>query len=130
MRLALVSAVAFGVSLSLAGGASAAPAQSRDGTWSVRMVTEAGSCDSSYSYSVAVTNGQVRHLQAAGEAPTTINGQIGADGGVNLDIRRSIAQASANGRLSDKSGSGTWRLSMLGCQGRWTAMKRSQTASN
>lgn len=129
MRLALLSAVAFGFSVSLLGGASAAPA-SRDGTWSVRMVTEAGSCDASYSYSVAVTNGQVRHLQAAGEAPTVVNGQIGPDGDVNLAIRRSIAQASANGRLSEKAGSGTWRLNMLGCQGRWTALKRSQTASN
>ncbi len=94
------------------------------------MVTEAGSCDASYSYSVAVTNGQVRHLAASGDAPTVINGQIGTDGGVNLDIRRSIAQASANGRLSEKSGSGTWRLALLGCQGRWTAMKRTQTAAN
>ncbi len=93
------------------------------------MTTDAGSCDSSYTYSVAVTNGQVRHLSADGPA-TTVNGQIGADGNVALDIRRSIAQADATGRLNAKSGSGTWRLAMLGCQGRWTAMKRTQTVSN
>jgi hypothetical protein len=128
MRLALLSAVAFGLGFSLVGVASAGPAH--DGTWSVRMTTEAGSCDASYSYSVAVTNGQVRHLQAAGDAATMVNGEIGPDGNVNLAIRRSIAQASANGRLSEKSGSGTWRLNMLGCQGRWTALKRTQTVSN
>jgi hypothetical protein len=126
MRPALLSAVAFGLSLI---GASSALAQPHDGTWSVRLVTDAGSCDASYNYSVAVTNGQVRQLHAGG-APTTVNGQIGPDGNVNLAIRRSIAQASANGRLNGKSGSGTWRLAMLGCQGRWTALKHSQTASN
>ncbi len=127
MRPVLLSAIAFGLSLVAASSASAQP---HDGTWSVRMVTDAGSCDPSYSYSVAVTNGQFRQLQAAGDAPTTVNGQIGPDGNVALDIRRSIAQASAYGRLGGKSGSGTWRLNMLGCQGRWTALKRSQTASN
>jgi hypothetical protein len=128
MRPALLSAVAFGLSLA---AASPASAQSlHDGTWSVRMVTDSGSCDASYSYSVAVTNGQVRPIRTADAASTVVNGQIGPDGDVALDIRRSIAQASAQGRVKGKSGSGTWRLNMLGCQGRWTALKHSQTASN
>jgi hypothetical protein len=69
-------------------------------------------------------------LQSPGDSPTTVSGRIGADGDVNLDIRRSIAQVDALGRLSEKSGSGTWRLGMLGCTGRWTAQKRMQTVQN
>ena len=102
MRPALLSAVAFGLGFSLVGGASAAPAR-HDGTWSVRMITEAGSCDASYSYSVAITNGQVRYLQAPGDAATMVNGEIGPDGSVNLAIRRSIAKVDAPTAASAKS---------------------------
>ena len=126
MRTCLRLAIALGLGLS-AFGALAGPAQSgRDGFWSVQLVTDSGSCDPSYSASVAIENGSVRPLQSSG---ATVSGQVGPNGDVNLDIRKSIAQAAASGRLSEKSGSGTWRLSMLGCQGRWTASKRTQTAS-
>ena len=119
------SAVALSLGLTLIGGAMAAPAARHDGTWSVQMVTDSGLCDSSYSYSIAIENGNVRYLLAPGDSPTTVSGRIGPDGSVDLDIRRSIAKVDASGRLSASSGSGTWRLGMLGCSGRWTAQKRS-----
>ena len=100
-------------------GSTAFAAPSRDGLWSVQFVTESGSCAASYNSSVAIENGSVRPL----EAGMSVSGQVAPNGQVSLLIRRSIAQADATGRLSAKSGSGTWRLALLGCQGRWTAAK-------
>lgn len=124
------TAVAFGLGITLIGSALAAPAAKHDGTWSVQMVTDSGMCDRTYSYSIAVENGNVRYLLAPGDSPTTVSGQIGQDGAVDLDIRRSIAKVDANGRLNGKSGSGTWQLAMLGCSGRWTAQKRTATTQS
>lgn len=118
------SAMALGLGMTLIGSAWAAPAARHDGTWSVIMVTDSGVCDASYNYSIAIENGNVRYLQAPGDSPTTVSGRIGPDGNVALDIRRSIAKVDAEGRLNGKSGSGTWRLGMLGCEGRWNAQKR------
>ena len=118
------TAMALGLGVTLIGSAWAAPAARHDGTWSVSMVTVSGLCDASYNYSIAIENGNVRYLQAPGDSPTTVSGRISPDGNVDLDIRRSIAKVDAEGRLNGKSGSGTWRLGMLGCEGRWNAQKR------
>jgi hypothetical protein len=125
MILAKRTAVALGLSMTVIGAAIAAPAAKHDGTWSVQMVTDSGICDASYNYSITIDNGNVRYIPAPGDSPTTVSGQIAPNGAVDLDIRRSIAKVDANGRLSGKSGSGTWQLGMLGCSGRWTAQKRS-----
>lgn len=122
--------LALGLGLALAGGAAAATSDGNDGTWSVRMVTDSGLCESSYNYSIAIENGSVRYLLQPGDSPTTVSGRIGPDGAVDLDIRRSIAKVDAFGRLNGKSGSGTWKLSMLGCSGRWTAQKRTTVVQN
>lgn len=108
----------------------AADGTPHDGTWSVRMVTDQGLCDASYSYAIAVDDGGVRYIPKAGDGPATVSGRIGADGAVALDIRRSLARVDASGRLAGGSGAGTWRLAMLGCSGRWTAQKRTTTVSN
>ena len=127
MHSSLRLAIALALGLS-SFGAVAGPAQNgRDGLWSVQLVTDSGSCDPSYTASVSIENGSVRPLQGNG---ATVSGQVGPNGDVNLDIRKSIAQAAASGRKNEKSGTGTWRLAMRGCQGRWTASKRTQTASN
>ena len=127
MNVAKQSAMALGLGLVLTGGAWAAPTSPHNGTWSVQMVTDSGLCDRSYSYSIAIEDGNVRYLLAPGDSPTTVSGRVAADGTVDLDIRRSIAKVDASGRLNGKSGSGTWQLGMLGCSGRWTAQKRSAT---
>lgn len=130
MTFAKRSAMALGLGLAFVGSALAVPVARHDGTWSVQMVTDSGICDRSYNYSIAIENGNVRYLLAPGDSPTTVSGQVGADGSVDLDIRRSIAKVDANGRLNAKSGSGTWQLAMLGCSGRWTAQKRSNLHRN
>jgi len=111
---------ALGVAVGTMVGAPAlAKEASIDGTWNVRLVTEAGTCDSVYSQTVAIQNGQVRPL--SGDA--TISGGIGRDGSVALTISQSMAQASATGRINAQRGSGGWKLAMLGCSGHWTATR-------
>jgi hypothetical protein len=120
MQKLFASLFALGASVALIGSASAAPSQaSFDGTWNVRLVTEAGQCDESYSYTIAIADGQVRPVGAA----ASVSGGVSGDGSVTLGVQRSIARAEGSGRLRAKSGSGTWRLSMLGCTGRWTARR-------
>lgn len=114
-------ALSAGVGIAVTPVASLAKPASFDGRWNVRLVTEEGTCDSSYSQTVAIENGQVRAL--SGSEATAISGGVGGDGNVALTIRRSIAQADAHGRLNARSGAGSWRLAMLGCSGRWTASR-------
>lgn len=113
--------------------AAAAPASAgRDGyngTWRVQMVTDSGICDRTYSYTLAIRDGGVRYVPAPDDSPTTVNGTVGPDGKVALTFQRSVATANAAGKLQGSAGSGTWRLGMLGCSGRWTAVRRTATAS-
>ncbi|MEJ1160031.1 hypothetical protein [Prosthecomicrobium sp. N25] len=99
-----------------------------DGTWNVRLVTEQGSCDASYDATIAIRDGQVIPISAGNDTPTSVSGGVERDGSVALDIRRSIAKADASGRLKAGSGAGVWRLSMLGCTGKWTARKQTAEA--
>jgi hypothetical protein len=126
MTKRLVAALCLGFAFT--GGALAGASQNHDGTWSVRLVTDSGSCDSSYNYAITIENGAVHYQPKPGEAPTTVSGQIRPDGIVALGFYRSIAKADAYGRLNGRSGAGTWQLAMLGCSGRWTAQKRTRTA--
>lgn len=126
MKKAIVTALVLGSGVALVGNAGPASAKPApyDGTWSVRFVTEAGACDSSYDYTVAIQSGSVRPI--GGNVPANISGGVARDGRVALDIRHSLATADASGRLQAKagSGSGTWRVAALGCTGRWMAQRR------
>ena len=130
MQKPFVAALAFGAAVTLVSNVLAASTKraSFGGTWSARLVTEAGSCDASYSYTIVIQNGQVRPVAGVGDAPTSISGGVGSDGSVMLGVRRSFAQADASGRLKAGSGSGIWSLSVLGCTGRWTAQRRTTQA--
>jgi hypothetical protein len=129
MKSGFLAALGLAVGVAITGTAALAGPK-HDGTWSVQMVTDSGVCDRTYSYSIAIQDGSVRYLQGPGDSPTTVSGQVGPGGSVDLDIRRSVAKVDALGQLNEKSGSGTWRLGMLGCSGRWTAQKRMQTVQN
>jgi hypothetical protein len=124
MRLLICSIAAAGL---IAGGsvAMAAPgsADSHDGRWSVRLVTQSGGCDPSYRYTVTIDDGRVSYAPQAGEAPAAVSGQVAPGGAVSLGIRKGLAQASAAGRLRGKIGAGTWEVGLLGCTGRWTAQR-------
>lgn len=97
-----------------------------DGNWTVQLVTESGAlCESSYSYTLTVQDGQIRPVAKAGSNGTTVTGRVGADGSVGLNVATSSANGSASGRLQARGGSGTWKVASF-CSGRWTA-RRSTT---
>ncbi|MGE3146171.1 MAG: hypothetical protein AB7K35_11350 [Pseudorhodoplanes sp.] len=101
-----------------------APAAARyDGSWSVLVVTEAGTCDRAYRYPVRVENGAVRYV---GEAGIDLSGQVAPNGAVKVTIRRGEQSATGSGRLSADGGSGTWSGSSptSQCSGSWQAERR------
>lgn len=126
MMRSVVMMLALGATAALASNALAAPARpaSFDGTWQVRLVTSAGSCAPSYSYTLAIAGGQVRSLGGSGASEANGAGGVGRDGSVRLAVQHSIAQGNASGRLRRRDGAGTWSVAGLGCAGYWTAQRR------
>jgi hypothetical protein len=114
--------------LMLAGALTAAPqrlagAATFDGSWSVVIITENGTCDRAYRYPVRVVNGQLRY---EGEAGIQISGQVDGSGKLNATISRGEQSASGSGRLTRMAGSGTWsgKSKASACSGRWEAERR------
>jgi hypothetical protein len=96
-----------------------------DGTWSVLVVTEAGTCDRAYRYSVQIVGGAVRY---GGEAGVTLNGGVDGNGRVTVSLSFGQASAEGNGQLTGDAGKGTWsgRSSSSQCSGYWEAERRGQ----
>lgn len=110
-----------------AAGATAAPSrigvpERFDGTWSVEIVTESGTCDRAYRYPVRIENGQARFVGTA----FTVSGHVARNGAVRGSISNGMATASVVGRLgSNGYGQGTWVASgSMECRGRWNAERR------
>src|SRR6188472_912519 len=78
---ALLTASAFPASPAPMG----ASKQSFDGTWSVLIVTEKGTCDRAYRYPVRISNGSVGY---AGEASFNVVGRVGGNGAVTVTVSR------------------------------------------
>jgi hypothetical protein len=92
-----------------------------DGTWSVLIVTEQGTCDRAYRYPVRISNGSVGY---AGEASFNVTGRVGANGAVTVTVSRGSQSARGAGMLSSSDGSGYWRTASGECSGTWTAERR------
>ena len=93
-----------------------------DGTWSVLIVTERGTCDRAYRYPVRISNGSVGY---AGEASFNVTGRVGVNGAVTVTVSRGSQSGSGSGVLSGTDGSGHWRTASGECSGTWTAERRS-----
>jgi hypothetical protein len=109
-------------------GKQAAPKQPEDvarfnGTWSVLIVTQAGTCDRAYRYSVQIVQGSVRY---GGETPVTLTGGVDPGGRVAVSLSFGQASAGGSGRLSGDEGSGTWsgHTANARCSGYWEAERR------
>jgi len=101
------------------------PASARsnfDGTWSVLIVTQKGSCDRAYRYPVKIDNGSVGY---AGDSSFKVSGKVGENGAVIVKVARGNQSANGQGRLSSTDGSGMWTASSGDCSGTWTAERRS-----
>jgi hypothetical protein len=100
----------------------AAGKQSYDGTWSVLIVTQKGTCDRAYRYPVRISNGSVGY---AGEASFNVSGRVGDNGAVTVTVSRGSQSATGAGHLSAAGGSGRWTAGSGECSGTWTAERRS-----
>jgi hypothetical protein len=102
-----------------------APASARsnfDGTWSVLIVTQKGTCDRAYRYPVKIDNGSVGY---AGDASFTVSGKVGENGAVTVRVARGSQSANGQGKLSSTDGAGQWIAGSGDCSGTWTAERRS-----
>jgi len=102
--------------------APAAAKSSFDGTWSVLIVTEKGTCDRAYRYPVKIDNGTVGY---AGDASFTVSGRVQPTGDVTVRVARGNQSANGSGRLSPTGGTGMWTAATGECSGTWTAERRS-----
>ena len=116
--------------LAIAGAvpAGAAPREVRepdrfDGTWSVEIITDSGSCDRAYRYPVRIERGQARFVGT----PFSIQGSVARNGALKGSIAAGASTADVVGRLgADGFGRGTWvATGALDCRGRWSAERRS-----
>ena len=86
------------------GFASVAHARSAyDGPWELAFVTQRGTCDSSYSFTVDVTNGIITHPNLV-----RFRGHVANSGSVRASVTVQDKYASGAGKLSASSGHGTW----------------------
>ena len=93
-----------------------------DGNWSVSVITDAGTCDRGYRYSVKIVNGQLVY----DDPNFDINGVVTARGQVTVSIRAGGNEAHGSGRLSGDYGEGSWSGSSptASCSGHWEAERR------
>src|ERR1700730_7976139 len=103
-----------------------------NGTWSVSIVTDSGSCDRGYRYALRIADGRIYydnpsfnlngHVNSRGQARVTVR----AGGQVSVTVVAGGQGALGTGRLSRDYGEGTWigRSASDQCSGHWEAERR------
>lgn len=94
-----------------------------DGTWSVLIVTDSGTCDRAYRYALRITDGRITYDDPAFD----VSGNVAANGQVRVVVRSGQREAVGTGRLSrDGDGEGSWsgRSPSAACSGHWEAERR------
>jgi hypothetical protein len=91
-----------------------------DGSWDLIFVTQRGACDSTYNFTVNISNGAVTHPNLV-----KFRGYVAKSGAVRASVTVQDKYASGSGRLSRASGRGTWRgyAGNARCSGYWTAQR-------
>ncbi len=104
-------------------GARPPAAQDFDGSWSVVVITDSGTCDRAYRYGVQISNGRIFYQGGSG---VDIFGRVGPRGQVSVQVRQGDQQATGAGRLSQASGGGHWNGASPDrqCAGHWIAERR------
>ncbi len=94
-----------------------------DGSWSIEVITESGSCDRAYRYGVRIDRGEASY--PGGDFQ--VNGRVAKNGAVRATISNSLGSANVVGRLAKSGyGQGTWTAGGgAQCRGRWNAERRS-----
>src|ERR1700682_480939 len=75
-----------------------------DGTWSVLIMTQRGGCSNGVRFGVDIRNG-VFYRSGSFDIGVSVAG----NGATRVRVAAGSQSASASGRLSGNSGSGTWR---------------------
>jgi hypothetical protein len=101
----------------------APPANARsayDGSWNLVFVTQRGTCDRTYNFTVNISNGAVTHPNLM-----RFRGYVAKSGAVRASVTVQDKHASGSGRLSSVSGRGTWSgyAGNARCLGYWTARR-------
>jgi hypothetical protein len=104
----------------VATGTDAGARSAYDGSWDLVFVTQAGSCDSSYNFTVNISDGIVTHPNLV-----RFKGYVAKSGSVRASVTVQDKFASGTGRLSETSGRGKWtgRGGSSRCSGYWTAQR-------
>ena len=116
MKMASFWITALGCLIGLASTALARSAY--DGSWDLVFVTQRGTCDPIYSFTVNVSNGIVTHPNLL-----RLRGYVAKSGAVRASVTVHDRYASGSGRLSGASGRGSWtgHSGQARCAGYWTA---------
>ncbi|MBK3665013.1 hypothetical protein JJE66_27755 [Bradyrhizobium diazoefficiens] len=93
---------------------------SYDGAWDLVFVTQKGTCDQSYSFSVNISDGIVTHPNLV-----KFRGNVTRSGAVRASVTVHDKYASGVGRLSGDAGQGRWSgySGSARCSGYWTARR-------
>jgi hypothetical protein len=113
-------AITTGAALALMTGAASAQ-QQFNGLWSVEVIPQRGNCQQTYRFPVLIQDGQVRYGGSEGIATS---GAVTPRGFIRGSIGAGSVQADVKGRLSGRSGSGTWvGVGGFSCSGQWRAVR-------
>jgi hypothetical protein len=120
---AALAAAAFvsGPTAANAGDRTAA-VENHDGVYAVDIVTEQGSCDRIYHWTISISGGRI---SSPSDAMMQATGLIDPRGIVSVAFRRDNNIAHVAGRVQGRSGSGTWSSPTLQCGGSWRAARQS-----
>ena len=91
-----------------------------DGSWDLVFVTQRGSCDPSYNFTVNVSDGVVTHPNLV-----KFKGYVAKSGSVHASVTVHDKFASGTGRLFGTTGRGSWSgyAGNARCSGYWTAQR-------
>jgi hypothetical protein len=109
------------IALSLVGLPAVAEArQLYDGSWDLLFVTQRGTCDPNYNFTVNINDGIVTHPNLV-----RLKGYVAPSGAVRASVTVRDKYASGSGKLANKTGRGTWRgySGTARCSGYWTAQR-------
>src|SRR6266849_9851955 len=111
----MIAAVCFVAPASVAHARSA-----YDGSWDLAFVTQTGTCDPSYNFTVNVSDGIVTHPNLV-----KFKGYVAKSGSVHASVTVHDKFASGTGRFFGTSGRGKWSGRARGarCSGYWTAQR-------
>ena len=118
MKTSLLGRIAAGCFVALASVAHARSAH--DGSWDLAFVTQRGACDSSYNFTVNVSDGIVSHPNLP-----KFRGYVARSGAVHASVTVHDKYASGSGKLAGTTGYGRWsgRTGSSQCSGCWTAQR-------